>query len=217
MRHIASIIKGDNSLRVMHHDLKPENFPFVDKDKVLMVVETENDVFREILHAELDFSFDQWPVISESAKDSIKKIILRDRRHPWISVDGVAPDKPFGLNSVLCHKQAQENGFEGIRSGIADWRLTLKKACACKESGDISKSSRYGKLQSIKCAIAGKNTMAMNMVSKGVQNVIDCLQTDYPDICRHGHLRSETIMFRFMSEEMEMEMDKKNNSSSRLR
>nr|GEV61980.1 calcium-dependent protein kinase 26-like [Tanacetum cinerariifolium] len=67
--------------------------------------ETENDVFREILQGELDFSFDPWPVISESAKDLIKKMLLRDRcrritayevlRHPWISVDGVAPDKPL--------------------------------------------------------------------------------------------------------------------------
>ncbi|GJS97360.1 3-hydroxy-3-methylglutaryl coenzyme A reductase [Tanacetum coccineum] len=55
------------------------------------------------------------------------------------------------------------------------------------------RSSRYGKLQSIKCAIAGKNiyirfccstgdAMGMNMVSKGVQNVLDYLQTDYPDM-----------------------------------
>ncbi|XP_024981969.1 calcium-dependent protein kinase 26-like isoform X2 [Cynara cardunculus var. scolymus] len=67
--------------------------------------ETENDVFREILEGELDFSFDPWPVISGSAKDLISRMLLRDRNnritaheilcHPWISVDGVAPDKPL--------------------------------------------------------------------------------------------------------------------------
>ncbi|KAI3705413.1 hypothetical protein L1987_75650 [Smallanthus sonchifolius] len=67
--------------------------------------ETEDDVFREILKGEIDFSFNPWPVISTSAKDLIKKMLLRDRgrritaheilRHPWISVDGVAPDKPL--------------------------------------------------------------------------------------------------------------------------
>ena len=57
----------------------------------------------------------------------------------------------------------------------------------------FNKSSRFGRLQSIKCAIAGKNlymrfscstgdAMGMNMVSKGVQNVLDFLQTDFPDI-----------------------------------
>ncbi|KAJ0550864.1 putative protein kinase CAMK-CDPK family [Helianthus annuus] len=67
--------------------------------------ETENEVFRGILEGELDFSFNPWPVISTSAKDLITKMLDRDRswritaheilRHPWISVDGVAPDKPL--------------------------------------------------------------------------------------------------------------------------
>uniref|UniRef100_A0A5B6Z6H7 3-hydroxy-3-methylglutaryl coenzyme A reductase n=1 Tax=Davidia involucrata TaxID=16924 RepID=A0A5B6Z6H7_DAVIN len=57
----------------------------------------------------------------------------------------------------------------------------------------FNRSSRFGKLQSIKCAIAGKNlymrfscstgdAMGMNMVSKGVQNVLDFLQNDFPDM-----------------------------------
>ncbi|KAM0055197.1 putative hydroxymethylglutaryl-CoA reductase (NADPH) [Helianthus debilis subsp. tardiflorus] len=57
----------------------------------------------------------------------------------------------------------------------------------------FNKSSRFGRLQSVRCAIAGKNlyvrfccatgdAMGMNMVSKGVQNVLDFLQTDFPDM-----------------------------------
>ncbi|XP_022895182.1 3-hydroxy-3-methylglutaryl-coenzyme A reductase 1-like [Olea europaea var. sylvestris] len=57
----------------------------------------------------------------------------------------------------------------------------------------FSKSSRFARLQGIKCAIAGKNlyirfscstgdAMGMNMVSKGVQNVLDFLQNDFPDM-----------------------------------
>lgn len=55
------------------------------------------------------------------------------------------------------------------------------------------RSSRFGRLQGIKCAMAGKNVylrftcstgdaMGMNMVSKGVQNVLDFLQNDFPDM-----------------------------------
>ncbi|KAF9683279.1 hypothetical protein SADUNF_Sadunf05G0196400 [Salix dunnii] len=57
----------------------------------------------------------------------------------------------------------------------------------------FNRSSRFGKLQGIQCAMAGKNlyirfkcstgdAMGMNMVSKGVQNVLDFLQTDFPDM-----------------------------------
>ncbi|KAK1439264.1 hypothetical protein QVD17_05080 [Tagetes erecta] len=57
----------------------------------------------------------------------------------------------------------------------------------------FNKSSRFGRLQSVQCAIAGKNlyirfccatgdAMGMNMVSKGVQNVLDFLQHDFPDM-----------------------------------
>ncbi|XP_060187638.1 3-hydroxy-3-methylglutaryl-coenzyme A reductase 3-like [Lycium barbarum] len=57
----------------------------------------------------------------------------------------------------------------------------------------FNKSSRFARLQNIQCAIAGKNlymrfscstgdAMGMNMVSKGVQNVLDFLQNEYPDM-----------------------------------
>ncbi|KAI7749124.1 hypothetical protein M8C21_029139, partial [Ambrosia artemisiifolia] len=57
----------------------------------------------------------------------------------------------------------------------------------------FNKSSRFGRLQTIRCAIAGKNlyirlscstgdAMGMNMVSKGVENVLDYLQAWFPDM-----------------------------------
>ncbi|CAL5383276.1 unnamed protein product [Camellia sinensis] len=57
----------------------------------------------------------------------------------------------------------------------------------------FNKSSRFARLQGIHCSIAGKNlyirfscstgdAMGMNMVSKGVQNVLDFLQNDFPDM-----------------------------------
>ncbi|GLJ22307.1 hypothetical protein SUGI_0419660 [Cryptomeria japonica] len=57
----------------------------------------------------------------------------------------------------------------------------------------FNRTSRFARLQGIKCAIAGKNlymrfscftgdAMGMNMVSKGVQNVLDYLQITFPDM-----------------------------------
>ncbi|XP_057862727.1 3-hydroxy-3-methylglutaryl-coenzyme A reductase 1-like [Cryptomeria japonica] len=57
----------------------------------------------------------------------------------------------------------------------------------------FNRTSRFARLQGIKCAIAGKNlymrfscftgdAMGMNMVSKAVQNVLDYLQITFPDM-----------------------------------
>lgn len=67
------------------------------------------------------------------------------------------------------------------------------------------RSSRFARLQSIQCAMAGKNlyirfscstgdAMGMNMVSKGVQNVLDFLQNDFPDMDVIG-ISGEPIVF----------------------
>ncbi|AQK54713.1 3-hydroxy-3-methylglutaryl-coenzyme A reductase 2, partial [Zea mays] len=57
----------------------------------------------------------------------------------------------------------------------------------------FNRSSRFGKLQGIHCALAGRNlymrftcstgdAMGMNMVSKGVEDVLGYLQNDFPDM-----------------------------------
>ncbi|KAL3514900.1 hypothetical protein ACH5RR_027617 [Cinchona calisaya] len=57
----------------------------------------------------------------------------------------------------------------------------------------FNKSSRFARLQGIQCSIAGKNlyirfscstgdAMGMNMVSKGVQNVLDFIRSDFIDM-----------------------------------
>ncbi|XP_014512032.1 calcium-dependent protein kinase 26 [Vigna radiata var. radiata] len=77
--------------------------------------ETEQEIFDAILHNQADFSSDPWPSVSASAKDLVKKMLVRDPskrisafdvlRHPWIQVDGEAPDKP--LDSAVLSRLKQ--------------------------------------------------------------------------------------------------------------
>ncbi|XP_057491840.1 3-hydroxy-3-methylglutaryl coenzyme A reductase 2-B-like [Actinidia eriantha] len=85
-----------------------------------------------------------------------------------------------------------------VRFGTAKRASELKFYLEDPENFDtlavvFNKSSRFGRLQGIQCAIAGKNVymrfrcstgdaMGMNMVSKGVQNVLDFLQNDFSDM-----------------------------------
>ncbi|GAB4857179.1 Calcium-dependent protein kinase 25 [Ancistrocladus abbreviatus] len=68
-------------------------------------VETEDEIFEEVLHGDLDFTSDPWPNISEGAKDLVRRMLVRDPKkrltahevlcHPWIMAGGLAPDKPL--------------------------------------------------------------------------------------------------------------------------
>lgn len=55
-----------------------------------MIVETEQGIFEQVLHGDLDFSSDPWPSISESAKDIVRKMLIRD------------PRKRITAHEVLC-------------------------------------------------------------------------------------------------------------------
>ncbi|KAK8518997.1 hypothetical protein V6N13_017752 [Hibiscus sabdariffa] len=82
----------------------------------------------------------------------------------------------------------------GTAKRAADLKLYLEEPNNFETLSVVfNRSSRFGRLQGIKCAIAGKNlymrftcstgdAMGMNMVSKGVQNVLDFLQTDFSDM-----------------------------------
>ncbi|CAL8171276.1 unnamed protein product [Prunus armeniaca] len=76
--------------------------PFWDK--------TEDGIFKEVLRNKPDFRRKPWPTISSSAKDFVKKILVKDPRarltaaqalsHPWVREGGNASEIPIDI-SVL--------------------------------------------------------------------------------------------------------------------
>jgi len=52
--------------------------------------ETEQGIFEQVLKGELDFISDPWPSISESAKDLVRRMLIRD------------PKKRMTAHEVLC-------------------------------------------------------------------------------------------------------------------
>ncbi|KAF9619176.1 hypothetical protein IFM89_005730 [Coptis chinensis] len=76
--------------------------PFWDK--------TEDGIFKEVLRNKPDFKRKPWPSISESAKDFVQKLLVKDPRarltaaqalsHPWVREGGDASEIPIDI-SVL--------------------------------------------------------------------------------------------------------------------
>lgn len=78
--------------------------PFWDK--------TEDGIFKEVLKNKPDFRRKPWPSITNSAKDFVKKLLVKDPRarltaaqalsHPWVREGGDASDIPLDI-CVLSH------------------------------------------------------------------------------------------------------------------
>ncbi|KAG8061197.1 hypothetical protein GUJ93_ZPchr0003g16617 [Zizania palustris] len=85
--------------------------------------ESEQGIFEQVLKGELDFSSEPWPNISESAKDLVRKMLIRDPKkrltahealcHPWVCIDGVAPDKP--LDSAVLSRLKQFSAMNKLK------------------------------------------------------------------------------------------------------
>ncbi|KAL4560647.1 hypothetical protein LXL04_032800 [Taraxacum kok-saghyz] len=85
--------------------------------------ETEQGIFEQVLKGDLDFNSEPWPSISESAKDLVKRMLVRDPKrrltapevlqHPWVQDNGVAPDKP--LDSAVISRLKQFSAMNKIK------------------------------------------------------------------------------------------------------
>ncbi|KAI5679682.1 hypothetical protein M9H77_00909 [Catharanthus roseus] len=85
--------------------------------------ETEQGIFEQVLKGELDFVSEPWPSISESAKDLIRKMLVRDPKkrptahevlcHPWVRIDGTAPDRP--LDSAVLSRLKQFSAWNKLK------------------------------------------------------------------------------------------------------
>uniref|UniRef100_A0A2C9V7T7 non-specific serine/threonine protein kinase n=1 Tax=Manihot esculenta TaxID=3983 RepID=A0A2C9V7T7_MANES len=106
--------------------------------------ETEQGIFEQVLKGELDFLSEPWPSISESAKDLVRRMLVRDPKkrmtahevlcHPWVQVDGVAPDKPLDSAVLTRLKQfSAMNKFKRIAIRVIAESLSEEEIAGLKE------------------------------------------------------------------------------------
>jgi calcium-dependent protein kinase len=57
---------------------------------LIFEAESEQGIFEQVLRGDLDFSSEPWPSISESAKDLVRKMLIRD------------PKKRLTAHEALC-------------------------------------------------------------------------------------------------------------------
>ncbi|KAE8661228.1 Calcium-dependent protein kinase 20 [Hibiscus syriacus] len=85
--------------------------------------ETEQGIFEQVLRGQPDFTTEPWPSISNSAKDLVKRMLVKDPKkrftayevlcHPWVQEDGIAPDQP--LDSAVLSRLKQFSAMNKLK------------------------------------------------------------------------------------------------------
>ncbi|XP_073222043.1 calcium-dependent protein kinase 10-like [Cicer arietinum] len=99
--------------------------------------ETQQGIFDAVLKGHIDFDSDPWPLISDSGKDLIRKMLCSqpsDRLtahqvlcHPWICENGVAPDR--SLDPAVLSRLKQFSAMNKLKK----MALRVNKANYCMD------------------------------------------------------------------------------------
>ncbi|KAM7525339.1 hypothetical protein LguiA_015241 [Lonicera macranthoides] len=119
--------------------------------------ELEQGIFEQVLNGDLDFSSEPWPSVSDSAKDLIKKMLVRDPKkrltahevlcHPWVRVGGAAPDKPLD-SAVLSRlkKFSAMNKFKKMALRVIAENLSEEEIAGLKEMFKMIDTDNSGQI-----------------------------------------------------------------------
>ncbi|XP_019069281.1 calcium-dependent protein kinase 26-like [Solanum lycopersicum] len=119
--------------------------------------ESEEEIFDEVLHGDIDFDLDPWPKISQGAKDLVRRMLIRDPKkrltahevlcHPWVQIDGVAPDKP--LDSAIFTRLTQFSAMNKLKKmaiRVIAERLSEEEIAGLKEMFKMIDTDNSGQI-----------------------------------------------------------------------
>ncbi|XP_078173010.1 calcium-dependent protein kinase 26-like [Carex rostrata] len=119
--------------------------------------ETEQGIFEQVLNGKLDFDSEPWPNISESAKDLVRQILVRNPKkrltahevlcHPWLQVEGAAPDRP--LDSAVLSRLKQfsaTNNFKKMALRVIAENLSEEEIAGLKEMFKMIDTDNSGQI-----------------------------------------------------------------------
>ncbi|GAA0186257.1 non-receptor serine/threonine protein kinase [Lithospermum erythrorhizon] len=105
--------------------------PFYDK--------TEDGIFKEVIRNKPDFRRKPWPGISDSAKDFVKKLLVKDPlarltaaqalSHPWVREGGSASDIPldisvlYNMRQFVTYSRLKQFALQALASTLDDQEL----------------------------------------------------------------------------------------------
>ncbi|XP_047341256.1 calcium-dependent protein kinase 1-like [Impatiens glandulifera] len=165
--------------------------------------ENEQGIFDEVLHGDLDFSTDPWPSISEDAKDLVKKMLVRDPKrrltahevlcHPWVQIDGVAPDKP--LDSAVLSRLKQFSALNKLKKmalRVIAENLSEDEIAGLKEMFKMIDTDNSGQItfEELK---AGMKRVGANLKESEIYDLMQAADVDNSGTIDYGEFIAATL------------------------
>ncbi|XP_039021974.1 calcium-dependent protein kinase 1-like [Hibiscus syriacus] len=165
--------------------------------------EEEQGIFEQILHGDLDFESDPWPSISESAKDLVRRMLIRDPKkrltahavlcHPWIQIDGTAPDKPLdsAVLSRLKHFSAM-NKLKKMALRVIAESLSEEEIAGLKEMFKMIDTDNSGQITFEELKV-GLKRVGANLKESEIYDLMQAADVDNSGTIDYGEFVAATL------------------------
>ncbi|KAM7467775.1 hypothetical protein LguiB_015337 [Lonicera macranthoides] len=165
--------------------------------------ETEQGIFEQVLNGDLDFTSDPWPSISESAKDLVRRMLVRDPKrrltayevlcHPWVQVDGVAPDKP--LDSAVLSRMKQFSAMNKLKKmalRVIAENLSEEEIAGLKQMFKMIDTDNSGQItfEELK---AGLERVGANLKESEIYDLMQAADVDNSGTIDYGEFVAATL------------------------
>lgn len=165
--------------------------------------ETQQGIFDAVLKGYIDFESDPWPIISDSAKDLIRKMICKSPRdrltahqvlcHPWICENGVAPDRALdpAVLSRLKHFSAM-NKLKKMALRVIAESLSEEEIAGLKEMFKAMDTDNSGAItfEELK---AGLKRYGSNLKDTEIRALMEAADIDNNGTIDYGEFIAATI------------------------
>ncbi|GER28883.1 calcium-dependent protein kinase [Striga asiatica] len=165
--------------------------------------ESEQGIFEQVLHGELDFSSDPWPSISQDAKDLVRKMLVRDPKrrltahevlcHPWVQVDGVAPDRPLdsAVLSRMKHFSAM-NRLKKMALRVIAESLSEDEIAGLKEMFKMIDTDNSGQITFEELKV-GLKRVGANLKESEIYDLMQAADVDNSGTIDYGEFIAATL------------------------
>ncbi|WOK98787.1 calcium-dependent protein kinase 26-like [Canna indica] len=165
--------------------------------------ESQQGIFDAILKGVIDFDSDPWPMISESAKDLIKKMLCsrpserltahQVLRHPWICDHGVAPDRALDpavlsrLKQFSAMNKLKKMALRVIAESLSEEEIAGLKEMFKAMDTDNSGSITFDELK------AGLRSYGSTLKDTEIRDLMEAADVDNSGTIDYGEFIAATV------------------------